>query len=187
MKIAQINSNTVFSSNTKKTENGNEYKSTNVAKVVLPSISAATILLEKAGGAKLNIPMCILNLGVSVGAGFLLDHFVDKTRKEDADIFAQTNDVKDKTHKGLGIGSLIGAGYGAVYAIAVMAISKSHSAKALLSIPVCALEGLIDGGLFYDLRVNKTRKELLQRADIQKQVEQKINDANKTQADEKTE
>jgi hypothetical protein len=178
MKVSSINSNVEFSSKIKKTEKGNEYKSTNVAKIVLPALSTASILADKMLGQKLNLPAAVLGLGISTGLGFLWDHYVDKTRKDDADVFAQTSEVKKKTHKGLGLGTAIGAGYGLIYSLAIMAISKTKSAKPLLlNIPIFTLGGLIEGALFYDLRVNKTRKQLAQKVEIKKQVEQEIKEA----------
>lgn len=176
MQVLAINQKNSFDGKTKKTEKGNEYKSTNAAKIVLPVLSAIGLLSEKAEGRKIKLGNAAFTLGLNIGIGFLLDNYVNKTRKSDVDIFAQTGKVKNKTHKGLGIGTAIGTGFGLIYSLALMAISKTKSAKLLLLYtPLCAVGGLLDGWLFYDLGVNKTRKQLAQKAEIKKEIEQTIN------------
>lgn len=179
MKISAVQANQVFGASIKKTEQGNEYRSTNVAKVVFPAVSVAAVLMDVVGGVKLKAPKIIFNLAISTGIGFLIDHFVDKTRQADVDDFAETGEVKDKTHKGLGIGAAVGAGWTFVSEFmrhSELPISSKIKSAALIGLPLGAIGGLCDGALFYDLRVNKTRKELMQKAEMQNQIQQAVND-----------
>lgn len=176
MQVSSVSQNIMFNGKIRKTDNGNDYESSSTGKTVLPIIAAAGNIFDAVAETKKNGPakgvgFWLLAIGVCYGIGALLDNGINKTRKKDADKYAQTGEISKNTNKGKKIGTEIGAGIGAAVALtcyAVIASKKQQTNKAVkllpvLFIPLSVLPGLFYGWI-YDHGVNKFRKSLLQKS-----------------------
>lgn len=163
-----------------KTENGNDYDKSNTGKVLF-----STLAVFDAGGNKLIeaenkklpaskvIGTLAIAFGLGLGLGEIADLGINKIRRQDADIFAQTGKVPPKTNEGKTVGAVVFSTLGAIITGIANAKDSDKKTKALmLGVGVGAVLGGLLGifcGFFYDHAVNKFRIKLADKADKAKQ------------------
>ena len=172
MQISKISPNLTFGGSIQRTDKGHEYEKTNVAKGWLTGFSVAGALLDFAvekGTIGEKLVHGALGVAIAFGLGALIDHWANKQRGRDADSFAETKKVPEKTHRGVSIctkiGLIIGSistliGYGFLLS-KKEAVSTARKFAPLILLPVSVLTTLVYG-LLYDVGVNKFRTQLSQ-------------------------
>lgn len=170
MQISKISPRVAFSGSIQRTEKGNEYEKTNVAKGWLTSLAGAGAILNLAldnKAPKEKLTQAGFSLAIFLALGSIIDHWANKQRRKDADSFAETKQVPELTNRGKLTGAKIGLGIGTVAAAAIYAIlsvkkkafSTAEKILPLVVIPMATLANTFYGW-FYDIGVNRFRKQL---------------------------
>lgn len=201
MQVGAIN-NQAFGGKIKETKNGNEYEKSNEGKKYYPVLAAVGMGLNFATDNyaakmfKLKPISNAIGLGVvAVGVGAIVDAFANKTSRQDADRFAESGIVPEKTNKGkkfmVGLGlafsafNTFGVEYLAKKILANGAYFIESSKKEILSAmhqtkgqkAVMLIGGLVGSlaiGQMYDSGVNKSRAKLEKKAEAEAKLDAKI-------------
>jgi len=161
MQIAPVISRTNFKSSSAKTEEGNTYEKSNAGKLFLIPLGALDLPKLFCSDTRTKV-LGVTGFAVTSLIGCFIDSKINKTRAEDADLFAKTNDVSDDTSKGKKVGALSMAAYSG---IVTPLLFKPY--RNILGVIGGAISGAIVGTLFghiYDNRVNKFHNDLLRNA-----------------------
>lgn len=195
MQVGAI-SNQSFSGKIRETKKGNEYETSNEGKKYIPLIQLGAIgtsmglknaigdfnptdyLLSDTGKAgKVGVGAVLGTVALlgatTIGIGAIYDAVINKTRRSDADKFAETGKVEDRTNKGKKIGAGIGLGG------SVLGLLLSHKRLNNLNVSnfiSIALEVATwtSFGAIYDYAVNKSRTKLAYKADLAAKNEAKL-------------
>lgn len=171
MQVNSVKSCPTFSAQTKK---GNEYEKCNEGKKIIPIVGLTEIALlanlnkkaKESYGFFINkekplvsVVATIAILGaLYVGLGAILDSVINKTRRKDADKFAETGEVPEKTNKGKNVCVSIGLGMGLVSLLSSRKPLKSMDFQDFLVVP-SELIAWGAAGVIYDNAVNKFRNK----------------------------
>lgn len=172
MQVCSVSQNQNFNGSIQRTPAGNEYETSNTGKYAVTSLAAANALLSISFAPK-NTPgaskviTLITSAAIGLGFGAIVDHLVNKTRKNDADRFEKTKRVPEKTNKGKMVTTGIGVGMGLIGNALVSAVSKKAGVQkppAFVTVGLATLTWFIYG-LIYDNGINKFREKLAQKAE----------------------
>lgn len=183
MNVGSVNSVT-FNGRIKETEIGVKYEKSNEGKKYYPLIPLAGLGLhfainpdsalelfkstpmpkDKVTAAATVIATAIGVGAIAVGLGAILDAFINKTRRKDANKLAVTSKLDSDTNKGKKVCTAIGAG------VAALGLITKHSSFGIKSgnkiiTAIITTAGWLGIGAIYDHGVNKFRHKLAEKAD----------------------
>ncbi|MFA7659443.1 MAG: hypothetical protein WCY19_08420 [Candidatus Gastranaerophilaceae bacterium] len=158
------------------------FKDLNLENSLFGPLKPVETKMSKGKIAGLATGFLIATAGVAVGFGAILDAIINKTRKKDADKFAQTEVAQKRTNKGKKVCTWIGLGIGAISLLDKIR-TKAPKKSLIATIPL-ALASWFAIGAIYDHGVNKFRNNLQNKADkavdnevkLDKKIEEKVNE-----------